>query len=289
MQIRRLHDGDREELERFLSGYAETSMYLRSNARKVGLEYRGEDFQGEYFAAFDAAGNMAGVLAHNHSGRVLMQAVDKATLTALVAAFREAATRPIAGFLGPDEQVEATVAGLGLSNHDYAMNKNERLYALELAALVVPPQFDSTEMVEASQIDRAILAEWIRDNELETQGAQEGEELDAEVEWQVQQIIAGDYWALVVEGQPVALSGFTAHLPDIVQIGSVWTPPQYRNRGYARALVALTLQKAREQGVKKAILFTDNPAAVKAYTAIGFTQVGSYRIALLKRPVDSHK
>jgi RimJ/RimL family protein N-acetyltransferase len=39
------------------------------------------------------------------------------------------------------------------------------------------------------------------------------------------------------------------------------------------------------KGTKQAILFTDNPAAIKAYLAIGFKKIGNYRLALLEKPI----
>jgi uncharacterized protein len=77
---------------------------------------------------------------------------------------------------------------------------------------------------------------------------------------------------------------FNARLPDVVQVGGVYTPPEHRRRGAARAVVAGMLRGARdEEGVGRAILFTgdDNVAAQTAYRAIGFTAVGEYGLVLL--------
>ncbi len=74
------------------------------------------------------------------------------------------------------------------------------------------------------------------------------------------------------------MTNFNAALPAIVQVGGVYTPPDFRGQGYARRAVALHLEQAREAGVREAILFAANPAASRAYEAIGFTQIGGYRI-----------
>jgi predicted GNAT family acetyltransferase len=68
-------------------------------------------------------------------------------------------------------------------------------------------------------------------------------------------------------------------------VGPVWTPPEHRNKGYARLLLAYTLYQEKLKGTKQAILFTDNPAAIKAYLAIGFEKIGNYRLALLEKPI----
>jgi predicted GNAT family acetyltransferase len=81
----------------------------------------------------------------------------------------------------------------------------------------------------------------------------------------------------------VSYSVFNATLPEIVQIGGVWTPSELRGRGYARSVVAGSLLAAREQGVRRAVLFADplNAAARAAYLALGFRIVGDYGLVLL--------
>jgi predicted GNAT family acetyltransferase len=79
------------------------------------------------------------------------------------------------------------------------------------------------------------------------------------------------------------MAGFNARLPDMVQVGGVYTPPEARGRGYARTAVALCLRAARERGVRRAILFTgeDNIPAIRAYRALGFERIGDFAIVLL--------
>src|SRR5438094_89407 len=93
----------------------------------------------------------------------------------------------------------------------------------------------------------------------------------------------GADWVLISGTRPVAYSVFNAMLPEIVQIGGVWTPPEHRGRGYARSVVAGSLLAARKQGVQRAVLFADptNAMARAAYLAIGFRIVGDYGLVLL--------
>jgi predicted GNAT family acetyltransferase len=88
---------------------------------------------------------------------------------------------------------------------------------------------------------------------------------------------------LVQDETPVAYSVFNATLPDIVQIGGVWTPPESRGRGYARSVVAGSLLAAHQQEVRRAVLFANpaNAAARAAYLSIGFEIVGDYGLVLL--------
>ena len=93
----------------------------------------------------------------------------------------------------------------------------------------------------------------------------------------------GTDWLLLAGAAPVSYSVFNAMLPDIVQIGGVWTPPEFRGRGYARSVVAGSLLAARKQGVERAVLFADpaNEAARRAYLFLGFRIVGDYGLVLL--------
>jgi predicted GNAT family acetyltransferase len=49
--------------------------------------------------------------------------------------------------------------------------------------------------------------------------------------------------------------------------------------------VAGSLLEARRQGAARAVLFTDHPAAERAYEAIGFQAVGEYGLVLLREPM----
>ncbi|WP_255362889.1 GNAT family N-acetyltransferase [Anabaena sp. CA = ATCC 33047] len=95
-----------------------------------------------------------------------------------------------------------------------------------------------------------------------------------------------NHWVLVAEDQPVAYSAFSGRLPDVVQIGGVWTPPELRGKGYAKCVVAGSLLEVRSQGVHRAILFTspENLAAQAAYRGIGFHPTGEkFGLVLFKQ------
>ncbi|HKX19078.1 MAG TPA: GNAT family N-acetyltransferase, partial [bacterium] len=75
--VRVLHPGDEAALDAFLATHAETSMFLRANARSAGLTDRGKPMQATYVAALDA-GRITGVAAHCWNGMVLVQAPSQA-------------------------------------------------------------------------------------------------------------------------------------------------------------------------------------------------------------------
>src|SRR3954468_11571118 len=72
IDIRILNDSDQPKLEAFLIGHRDSSMFLRSNALRVGLVDREAPFHALYSGLFNE-GNLIGVVAHSWTGMVLMQ------------------------------------------------------------------------------------------------------------------------------------------------------------------------------------------------------------------------
>ncbi len=291
MSIRTLKSGDERLAEQFLAQYAESSMFLRSNMMRAGLDNKGQPYQGDYFASFADSGEINGVLAQYKSGIMIMQAPDLGELDDLIHAFRQAVTRPVAGVIGPDDQAIRVISSFGFSREVFASNKSEKLYALDLRDVKVPEKLDpSWRMKLARDAGAETLYTWMKAFDIETLGAEDNDALDQDIKQQVARMMTEpDFWMLEIDGRPVSVNGFNARLPDSVQIGSVYTPPEHRGKSYARSLLTLVLQDAQRNGVQKAVLFTNTPAAAKAYEAIGFNQIGSYRIAILKQPINLNR
>ncbi|MBV8117293.1 MAG: GNAT family N-acetyltransferase [Candidatus Eremiobacteraeota bacterium] len=61
-------------------------------------------------------------------------------------------------------------------------------------------------------------------------------------------------------------------------IGAVFTPPEYRGRGYAGVMLATALDRARAAGYDIAFLFSD--IRPQFYSLLGFTELPSHEIVL---------
>ncbi|GAA2221260.1 hypothetical protein GCM10010413_11260 [Promicromonospora sukumoe] len=84
----------------------------------------------------------------------------------------------------------------------------------------------------------------------------------------------GGVWLWEDGGEVVQLTGARPPSFGVVRIGPVYTPPQHRGRGYARALVADVAQRVLDAG-HRVCLYTDqdNPVSNRVYAAIGFEPV----------------
>jgi RimJ/RimL family protein N-acetyltransferase len=70
----------------------------------------------------------------------------------------------------------------------------------------------------------------------------------------------------------VALAGMSAPAAGVARVGPVYTPPQYRRRGYGAAVTAEATAAALDGGAEHVVLYTDlaNPTSNSIYQAIGY-------------------
>ena len=281
MQIRQLATGDELRLEAFLASHRDSSMFLRSNARRAGLGYAGERFQAIYAGAF-RDGVMVGVVAHGWNGMLLIQAPELGD--ELARACLGWSQRPVSGLTGPLEQVRQVTAALRLDTTNAKFRSDDWLYALDLVELVVPPELATGATLSRPPLEaeRERLHAWRLAYDIELLGSTDSVETRARTAAALdRQVTDGAVWVAVDRGLPVSIAAFTAVLPDIVQLGGIYTPPELRGWGFARVAIAGSLLAARERGVTRAVLFTANPNAVRTYEALGFRRIGDYALILL--------
>jgi predicted GNAT family acetyltransferase len=80
-------------------------------------------------------------------------------------------------------------------------------------------------------------------------------------------------------GNTVCLVGHHAPVGRVVRIGPVYTPPEHRNRGYARRLTyEVSIAALAEPGVDRCMLFTDadNPVSNSIYRQAGYVPRGEH-------------
>jgi len=290
MNISLLKSQDTKVLEEYLNPHKAECMFICSNLKAAGIDYKGADFEGEYFGYLDKHDThlkrLLGVIVHYWNGNVMMHAEGHDVLEKLILHLKKNISRPVAGILGPNIQAEHVIKKLELSGCHFGINSNEGLYEINLEALNELIMPSNMRVVSAQDVTKNILIEWMKSYDIEALGALDNEALEKQVQekWNLR-LQKNDSWVLLLDETPVALSAFNARLADMVQVGPVWTPLEYRNQGFARLLLAYTLQQEKLKGTKQAILFTDNPAAIKAYLAIGFKKIGNYRLALLEKPI----
>lgn len=274
--MRRLGEGDRPAIEAFLGARVETSMFPLSNLLRHGMA----GGHGRAMRFWGGGEPLEAVLGVTEGGLVLPQ-LPPAHAAAAAGAL---AGERVEGIIGEAAQVAALRGAMGLGDAPAQLDQVEPHFSLPLAALRMPPT-EGLVLVPLSQAPRDLMVRWRADYGREALGwtVDAWEQAEADVD---SELAAGQHRVLLRDGVPVAGTGFNARLPGVVQVGGVWTPPEHRRQGLARAAVALHLAEARAEGVERAILFSASDHAARAYRALGFQEIGRFGLLIFREPQE---
>ena len=265
--IREAGAADRNAVVAFLLGHVDGAMFPLSNLRNHGLALA--DFASDHLHAMRVwimGPGLRGIIGVTRQGMVMLMLPGGGDLAGLGAALQG---MTLMGAVGPATHVRHVLGVLGLARRPTVLNNDEPGFTLDLTMLRVPAHPEA-KLIAPGQDERARLVAFRTAYQVEVLGT-DASKAAARAEVDIDGYLAQDSHRLLqVDGQPVAMTGFNATLPEIVQIGGVYTPLALRNRGYARLAVALHLQEVRRKGVTRAVLFAANAAAARAYQAIGF-------------------
>jgi RimJ/RimL family protein N-acetyltransferase len=252
---------------------AESAMFPLANLAAHGIA-GGHPRAMTFWIAGDPPTDIVGITEEGMVMPLLSPAAAPAAANAL-------SGRAVTGMAGAAAGLRALAAACGLSDAPVKMSQDEPHFALRLSDLVMPDCGD-LRLIPAREAARDLLIGWRSDYDVEVLGGTP-EAARAEAAATLDGWLAADsHRVLMRGGLPVALTGFNARLPDIVQVGGVWTPPALRGQGLARRAVALHLAEARAQGVTRATLFSASDKAARAYRAIGFRQIGIFALILFR-------
>lgn len=170
--------------------------------------------------------------------------------------------------LGPAVQARAFAEAWALcKGKSVRVGMRQRIY--ELRNVVLPP-LPTGELRLAGKRDLQLLIDWLDQFAHETRVAAPNMEAFAAGHISNKTVF---FWE--DEGEPRAVALYAGKTPHGVRIGFVYTPAQFRGRGYASACTALVSQRALDAGNQFCCLYTDlsNPVSNEIYQRIGYTPV----------------
>ncbi|MFF3526504.1 GNAT family N-acetyltransferase [Streptomyces rubiginosohelvolus] len=150
----------------------------------------------------------------------------------------------------------------------YRTVQEQRLY--RLGTLRPPSPAPEGRARAATRADRALLVAWVEGF------ADATGQSKSSAEWLVDEGTGRGSLALWESGgTPVALAGRTRMLAGTVRVTLVYTPPEFRGRGYGAAVTAESSRAALAEGAAEVLLFTDlaNPTSNGVYLRIGYEPV----------------
>ena len=288
MSVREAASEDFSALESFLRVHFATTMFMRGNLRDHGIGNREHNYAMRYFVE-ERDGEIIGVGAIANIGSLMIEAPEGVEKIASFMKLVIPADTNFFAMFGGSDQIADLRAALQLNELPTQMDDAEPLFSLNFDNLIIPEAHGAFTR-KPTKLDAPLVADWVYKYLVETGLQPFGDKTRKAAE-----TIANDtgkyenFRLLVVDGKPVARTGFNTALPDSVQVGGVFTPPEFRGRGYARLALALHLDEVRKQGVETAILFSASENASRAYRAIGFGQIGHYTLTMFAQPEITDK
>ncbi|MEZ4622736.1 MAG: GNAT family N-acetyltransferase [Caldilineaceae bacterium] len=140
------------------------------------------------------------------------------------------------------------------------------------------PHYSPGRLRLATEADQELAAQWWH---AFSQEAEHNDEVDeVQLHKSIRQKIADQHLFFWEDGEPVSMVALTRPTAHGIGIGPVYTPPQYRGRGYASSAVAQLSQQMLDTGKEFCALFTDvaNPTSNHIYQAIGYRALVDFQV-----------
>lgn len=152
-----------------------------------------------------------------------------------------------------------------------AVSERRRMLLYRLDELVPPPIAAEGAPRIAQEADLELCLSFVHAMRAEVHEDVVGDQSD----FVRRRICEGLVLLWVFDGRAVSLAIRTPESSSVTRIGPVYTPPEWRRRGFASAVTHACALAAVESGIAGVVLFTDvaNPTSNAIYQTIGFRQI----------------
>jgi len=213
-------------------------------------------------AAADGA-SLVGCAFRTPPHQVGVTALPAEAIEPLVTSLRETYLN-LPGVAGPEPTAIAFAdAWTGRFGGKCWLEQRQRLHSLTRVTLPSAPARGALRLALAPDVPvvRAWMAGFIRETGARQVGADAAERLIEERRLHI--------W---VDGQPRCMVSAVRDTPNTTGIGAVYTPPPFRNQGYASIAVATLSRQLLDSGRRSCFLYTDvaNPVSNAIYARIGY-------------------
>ncbi len=161
-----------------------------------------------------------------------------------------------------------------LTGSKYELEMAQRIYELRQVTLPtgVPGRF-----TQAGVQHTALIGRWLRAFEVDCFGttSRTDEQYTTAAGKRIEE---GAWYFWEDGGKPVSMALRTRPTQHGISVSGVYTPPEFRRRGYASACVAALSQYLLDEGYQFCSLFTDlaNPTSNRIYMQIGYRPIADF-------------
>jgi predicted GNAT family acetyltransferase len=238
--------------------------------RHMDYQVHVENAQGEVVAA--------AMKTAENTGAVISNIADEAALPLLVEDFAKV-FETLPTVLGrPEEASRFAELWKQAKGQGYHTKMEEGIYRLDT---LIPPSNVQGECRLAEKDDFDLLVRWIlafdKDARLNEINADRAAEM-AESKSTGEELTRMRLW--LYEGKPVSMAAAGRKTANGMSVGPVYTPQEFRGKGYGSAVTAAVSQAILNSGKQCCFLYTDmsNPTSNKIYQAIGYRYLNAHRV-----------
>jgi hypothetical protein len=268
MRVTRYADGGAflEAAEPFLlRAEAENGLLLGVSAWLAQAPARAET---PYLATVHEGTEVVGCALRTPPQNLLLSRMPPAALAALADDVAQRYDR-LPGIMAPGPDAAAFAREWSSrTHHEHTAGVRQRIYAIER----IEPQRKRApgQLRTALDADLEVAARWVAGfvrEALPSQSVNAREDAAARIR-------RGSlfFWD---DQQPVSMAAWVGKTPSGVRLNLVYTPEEYRGRGYAGACVSALSARLLEEGNRFCFLYADlaNPISNRVYTSIGYQVV----------------
>ena len=232
-----------------------------------------EKYNCHYLATVEDEEDVIAVAIRTLPRPLLLSQIKNLAAVELIAQDLHSQQESLLGVNAPSVESEAFAASwTSLTGQSFKLKMALRAWKIEQVQLTAtPPGY--LRVVDKS--DRKLLQNWHQAFALEALGESKPDS-QSWVNYQLRHQTA----YLWENKEPVSLACRSGITPNGGGVGTVYTPPQHRGKGYASACVAkLSQYLLKSLRYKYCFLFTDlaNPTSNHIYQAMGYQPVGDWR------------
>jgi GNAT superfamily N-acetyltransferase len=213
---------------------------------------------------------------------ILLTVLPPGAAAALAAELTGRGHHPPAVNAAPGPAAEFAAAWTERTGRGSSVGMRMRLYALD--RLVPPDPAPPGQARTALEADRDLLLAWLDafHDEAGPPGPRESQQVVND------RLSFGGLALWEHAGIPVSLAGRTKPAAGLARVGPVYTPPEFRGRGFGGAVTAAVTQAALDGGAEGVMLFTDlaNPTSNTLYQRLGFHPVTDRVVLKFGDPAD---
>lgn len=260
----------------FLKKHENYSLFLLGNLENYGPRLTEAPFSGNY-KVIRNGDEIIAVFCLTRKGNILIQSTVQEPIFDRVLAACKEENLPINGVVGQWEFCKPFWDYLKSKKviEKETFTSKEILYTLNLhdfpsqdnVRLLTEDDYDQWKPLRLDYIEEKGLDNELTDKQLK----------DLFLEKAKKKII----WGYFLNDKLVSMADLNAKALDLGQVGGVYTAPEFRQRGYSRAVMLQLLHDAKKlHSIRKMIIFTGetNFPAQKLYRSLGVTQAGYFSL-----------